>query len=200
MDSRTRAGWIACALAVAASVPTMARAADTPPPVAAEWRTHEYLLAYSGFTTLYSCDGLEWKVKLLLKAAGARDDLSVRATCGDPTGMPSRLVTARLKFSTLALPGSPLAAGEKVDPAKPPVAALGEWRSVKFARRSPRDLDSGDCELVEQFDRELLPFFAIRNRQEKMSCMPHHVSEFGIDLSFEALAPVPKTTTAEPTK
>ena len=80
------------------------------------------------------------------------------------------------------------------------LAALGEWRPVKLARRSPRDLDSGDCELVEQFDRELLPFFAIRNRQEKMSCMPHHVSEFGIDLSFEALAPLPKATTAEPTK
>ena len=141
---------------------------------------------------------LTQRTKLLLKAAGARDDLSVRATCSDPTGMPGRLVTARLKFSTLALPGSPPMAGEKANPDKPPVPVMGEWRSVKFAQRSPRELEGGDCELVEQFDRELLPYFTVRNRKEHMSCTPHQVSAFGIDLPFEALAAPKVATPAKP--
>lgn len=200
MDSRNRTAWVVGVLGFAALMPAVGRAADAVPEVAAEWRSHEYMLTYSGFTTLYSCDGLEWKLKLLLKTAGARDDLSVRATCSDPMGFPSRLVTARLKFATLALPGSPPIAQEKSDPNKPPVAVMGEWRQVKFAQRSPRDLEAGDCELVEQFDRDLLPFFAIRNRQEHMSCTPHQVSPFGIDLSFEALAAPAKATGVPPTK
>jgi hypothetical protein len=75
---------------------------------------------------------------------------------------------------------------------------MAEWRSVKFAQRSPRDLEAGDCELVEQFDRELLPYFAVRNRKEHMSCTPHQVSAFGIDLAFEALAAPKAVTPAKP--
>jgi hypothetical protein len=198
MDSRNRARWLVRVLAFVALAPAIVRADDAPQQVPAEWRYHEYLLTYTGFTTLYSCDGLEWKLKLLLKAAGARDDVSVRATCSDPTGMPGRLVTARLKFSTLALPGAPAVAGEKGRPDKPPVPTMAEWRSVKFAQRSPRDLEAGDCELVEQFDRELLPYFAVRNRKEHMSCTPHQVSAFGIDLAFEALAAPKAVAPAKP--
>jgi hypothetical protein len=200
MDSRNRAGWFVGALALAALLPGLVRAADPEPAVAAEWRAHEYLLTYTGFTTMYSCDGLEWKLKLLLKTAGARDDLSVRATCSDPTGFPSRLVTARLKFATLALPGSPPVSGEKVDPSKPVVPAIGAWRAVKLAQRSPRDLEAGDCELVEQFQRELLPYFVTRDVKEHMSCTPHQVSPFGIDLSFDVLAAEPKPAASAPAK
>ncbi len=174
-------------------LPALARANDGPEAVSAEWRSHSYVLTYSGFTSIYSCDGLEWKLKLLLKTAGARDDLSVRATCSGPTSGPSRFVTARLQFATLALPDSPPVPGEAPDAKRPaPVPAVGLWREVKFAQRSPRNLEGGDCELVEQFDRELLKYFTVRNRQEHMACIPHQSNLNGIALSFAVLAAPPK--------
>jgi hypothetical protein len=172
----------------------LARADNAPaPPVDAEWRVHDVVMTYTGMTSLYSCDGLEWKLKLLLKTAGARTDASVLATCSNGMGTPSRFVTARLHFATLAMPGTPLAQGEKPDPKRAaPQPAGGEWRTVHLKDRSPRDLEAGDCELVEQFDRELLPYFTTRGKVSHMGCIPHAIRMGGIDLSFEVLAaPVP---------
>jgi len=47
---------------------------------AAEWHPQQLTLNYSGFTTLYSCDGIEHKVREILLTFGARKDLTVRAT------------------------------------------------------------------------------------------------------------------------
>jgi hypothetical protein len=189
MVSRKRLSGL-CAVVTSVFASGWVLAAEPQPEVPAEWRSHEVMMTYTGVTSLYSCDGLEWKLKYLLKAAGARPDASVRATCSNPMGRPSRFVNAWLKFSTLALPGAPLAPGEKPDAKRaPPQPAVGEWRAVRFAERKPRDLEAGDCELVEQFDRELLPYFTVRERKAHMTCIPHQIRPSGIDLAFEVLAP-----------
>lgn len=173
----------------------IAQADQTSAPVAAEWRMHDVSLTYVGMTALYSCDGLEWKLKLLLKTAGARKDATVRTTCANGMGTPSRFVNAWLHFATLAVPGSPGVPGEKPDPKRAaPEPADGDWRPVRFADRKPRDLEAGDCELVEQFDRELLRYFTVRNLESHMACIPHAIRLGGINLAFEVLA------AAEPVK
>ncbi len=188
IKSRYAIGWVVCgAMSVSgfAAEPEPAPAAPSEAPLAAVWVPHEVSFVYMGFTSYYSCDGLESKLKLLLKASGARADLRVIASCSNMTGGPSRLSSARLRFSTLAIEPPP-------DTKETLLPALSEWRRVVFRDRLPAGLTDGDCELVEQFDRELLPLFTVRDRLSQMNCIPHQVSMAGLRLQFTVLAPVPE--------
>jgi hypothetical protein len=149
------------------------------------WQKHQYSFAYMGFTSTYSCDGLADKLKLLLIAAGARHDVKSQAgACASGFGRPDKFARADLTFYTLA-PGSPAATtadGKPVD---------GVWRAVSLADRSPRDLHTGDCELVEQFRNSVLPMFTTRNIDNHTTCVPHQESGSNISLRFESFAAPP---------
>jgi hypothetical protein len=173
-------------------LPIVTSAADTPAGGMHDqgvWQKHEYSFAYMGFTTTYSCDGLADKIKLLLIAAGARQDAKSRAgACANGFGRPDKFARASLTFYTLA----PVASGTSAD--SKPVDAI--WRPVSFAYRSPRELTTGDCELVEQFRNNVLPMFTTRNIDNHTSCVPHQESGSNISLRFESLAALPKDTAA----
>jgi hypothetical protein len=147
------------------------------------WQKHQYSFAFMGFTTTYSCDGLADKLKRLLLAAGARKDVkSQPGACASPFGRPDKFARADLTFYTLA-PGTEQAADAQ--------AVAGTWRSVTFAARSPRELATGDCELVEQFKTNVLPMFTIRNLNNQTTCVPHQESGSVINLKFESFAAPP---------
>ncbi len=175
----------------------MVTSADTPAPGRPApgipdqgvWQKHEYSFVYMGFTTTYSCDGLADKIKLLLIAAGARQDAKSRAgACANGFGRPDKFARASLTFYTLA----PVVNGATAD--SKPVDAV--WRPVSFAYRSPRDLTTGDCELVEQFRNNVLPMFTTRNVDNHTTCVPHQESGSNISLRFESLAAVSKDAAA----
>jgi hypothetical protein len=148
------------------------------------WEKHQYSFVFMGFTTTYSCDGLADKLKVLLLAAGARADSKARSgACAAGYGRPDKFARSDLTFYTLKPLGGDATANEK------PV--VGVWRTVTFARRSPRELAIGDCELVEQFRNSVLPMFATRNIQENTTCIPHQESGSVIDLKFESFAGAP---------
>src|SRR5580700_4917002 len=129
------------------------------------WQKHEYSFQYLGFTTTYSCDGLASKLRVILLAAGAREDAkSISDGCARGFGTPDRLARARLTFYTLAPVG-------QADNATPPTN--GVWRPVAFADRSPRDIALGDCELIDQFRAQVLPMFTTRNVESRMTCIPN---------------------------
>jgi hypothetical protein len=188
-------------LALAACLPLAPVAGADETPLPGVWQKHEYFLSYDGFTSHYSCDGIADKVKLLLLAAGARDDAKVVGNCSNPVGGPSRISTARTTFYTL-VPEPDAAAAVAPDqpagakPAAAPQLALGAWKAVEFRDRVPSWLEGGDCELVEQFDRELLPFFKTRNHESRMACVPHEYQLGSIAVRFEAFAPLPKPRSA----
>ena len=148
------------------------------------WQKHDYNFAYMGFTTTYSCDGLADKIKLLLIAAGARQDAKSRAgACASGFGRPDKFARASLTFYTLAPAGAASSDGTPVD---------AVWRPVSFAYRSPRELTTGDCELIEQFRNNVLPMFTTRYVDSHTTCVPHQESGSNISLRFESLAAVPK--------
>ncbi len=196
---------ILCALPYA--VADAAAPAD-PATVDGVWVRHERIFTYMGMTSHYSCDGLEYKLKWLLKLAGAREDAVVHGSCSDPMGGPSRISSARMTYYTLALPDSP-AATQAADgrnlghPAKelkvaPPAPGTGAWKAVDLRAAAHRnDIQDGDCELVEQFDRDLLQDFTIRNHESHFTCIPHQISLNGIQSRFEVLAPLPKVPAAK---
>ncbi len=157
-------------------------AAATAKPEAAQWRKHEISFSFSGFTTHYSCGGFEDTLSLLLQAAGARADAKVVARCLAPMNGQEPLYIARLTFYTLA----PAKAEPDGHGAASPVAAV--WKNVELRADSPRGLGEGDCELVDQFARRILPLFTTRDVKNRMNCVPHEVNLGGVDVKFTVLA------------
>jgi hypothetical protein len=147
------------------------------------WQKHQYSFAYMGFTSTYSCDGLAAKLKTLLLAAGARPDVKARAgACASGFGRPDKFARADLTFYTLAPAGFSMPTDG---------AATGTWRAVTFEARKPRELSTGDCELVEQFRTNVLPMFTTRNVVSGSTCIPHELSGSTVDLKFEAFSAIP---------
>jgi hypothetical protein len=145
---------------------------------AGSWQAHEYVFHYMGFTAVYSCDGLADKLQLLLRLTGARADAKVMPSCSRGLGVPDKLVQAKLRFSTL----QPAGASPDVD---------GVWRHVELSAQHPFELQSGDCELIEQFRDTLLPMFVTRNLKHQITCVPHQESGSSFSLSFDVFAPLP---------
>jgi hypothetical protein len=155
--------------------------------LAGSWQPHSYQFHYMGFTSTYSCDGLGDKLLLLLRLAGARADAKVNPLCSRGYGEPDKLVQATVVFSTLQAadatsPGASATAAESVD---------GVWRHVELSPHHPFELQSGDCELIEQFRDTLLKMFATRNLKNQTNCVPHQDSGSNFSLSFDVFAPVP---------
>jgi hypothetical protein len=180
--------------AAAADTPSADAQATMPGAPAGHWQPHTYDFHVMGFTSTYSCDGLEGKLKLLLRLARAREDAKVNALCARGYGVPDKLAQAKVTFSTLQLgPPAPEAAAS-ASPAvasSEPASVAGVWRHVEMAPHRPFDLQLGDCELVEQFRDRMLPMFTTRNVQSQISCVPHQESGSNFSLRFDVFAPLP---------
>jgi hypothetical protein len=190
-------GLSAAATVLAAMLALPANAADgasgdTPAaaPAAGTWQPHSYEFHSMGFTSTYSCDGLGDKLKLLLRLAGARADAKVMPSCARGYGVPDKLAEAKVEFSTLQPVGA--ASPGASNAASAASAVSGVWRHVELTPRHPFDLQTGDCELVEQFRDTLLPMFATRNLQQQITCVPHQEAGSAFSLSFDVFAvPLP---------
>jgi hypothetical protein len=110
--------------------------------------------------------------------------------------VPDKIATARLTFQTLLPAGAPPPPPPKGKVASAPPTApepgTGAWRTVSWQANKPRELQPGDCELVEQFARELLPMFTTRDLANRMSCVPNQVNMAGINLTFSVLGALPE--------
>lgn len=161
--------------------------------VPAVWQKHEFDFAYMGFTTRYSCEGLRDKMRVLLRAAGARPGFKVTpGACATGPGRVTEFPRVRLVFHTaqIPLPGS----GDAAEP------VLAQWRPVTLSRNQPRPLEPGDCELVEQFRDRVLPAFATRRVDGDINCIPHQLSVSSFLLRFEALEGLPDPDAAKPAR
>ena len=174
------------ALGLAAGLAGLAPGARADAPAGGEagaWQKHEYTFRFMGFTSTYSCDGLADQLKRLLIVSGARGDAKAQpGACASGFGRPDKFANAKLTFYTLA----PASTGASGDP------ATGTWQPAAIAARHPAELQTGDCELVEQFRDEVLKkMFTIRNLADNTRCVPHQESGSLIDTRFETFAAVP---------
>lgn len=170
-------------------------AAATPAPAAADsgnvtaaWVPKEVKFVYVGFTTKYSCDGLQDRVRSLLLQLGARADLKViRYGCigvNRPETTPGVNIVMHVLQPTSAT-------------AEQTVAA--HWKRVDLlADRNIVDA-SGDCELISQLHREVLPLFAARQIDYSAACAAHQPIVGGTRLKADVLvvaaSPPPVATT-----
>ncbi|HLQ12140.1 MAG TPA: hypothetical protein VK130_02685 [Steroidobacteraceae bacterium] len=164
-------------LSLAAAAQGATAGADTGT-TAAEWHPQQMTFNYSGFTTLYSCDGIEDKVRNILLAFGARKDLKVRATgCDEGASRPSRFAFVRAEFNTLAPATDPAATA----------AVKSAWAKVQIAPHRPDFMGAGECELVEQMKDMLQKGFTLRNAEFRTACIPHQVSMADYSVTAEVL-------------
>jgi hypothetical protein len=179
----SRLASAAAASALLAAVPTLASAQDD---VTAVWVPRHVQFVYQGFTTHYSCDGLQDQIRSMLEKLGAQD-LKVRqfgcVRMSGPTLFPGVQVDMRV-----LVPASSKDAAESKH-ASPALQA--HWNNVVLMPENASYDEQGNCELIEQFKETFLPLFATRNVKYGSTCVPHELT-LGTHLSTEVLMPPPK--------
>ena len=200
------AGVVLLLTAAGASAAQDAAASSVPPgaTVNAVWVPKDLAFTYMGFTTHYSCDGIQDKVASVLKSLGAQKGYKVTVSgCVNMTGpeiMPrvrvraalpreaTPEVLAELAKAAAAAGGQKGEAGSAArEPAKPFAAS---WRTVQFKGTNLEDVQSGDCELMEQLVREVLvPLGAREAEGSRTNCVPHQLSLDAVRVTLLVLAP-----------
>ena len=159
-------------------------AADTPPAdaVTSAWQHHKVKFNYTGFTSLYTCDGLEDHVRQILLHIGARKDIDVRAIgCPGPINSPSRTAWVDADFYTLA-PAADASASDTVQ---------GHWTRLEVTPTRPNFMGGGDCELIEQMKDLITQNFSLRNIEYRTDCFAHQIVLDGFAVKGEALRALP---------
>jgi hypothetical protein len=172
------ATWLVCA-------PVWADSAEETQP--AVWTPREVTFVYLGFTTRYSCDGLQDKVRDVLLRLGARKDLKVYQTgCTQRIGAPEPFPGVSIKMHVL----TPAAQGQT----QPPVPA--HWKDIDLMAHMTSLEAAGQCELFEQIKQKILPLFTVRNLDYTSTCVPHQLTPGG--MRFKAQVLVVDTVTPPP--
>lgn len=144
-------------------------------PVPAVWKEQHVDFVYMGRTARYSCDGLRDKVRAMLLDLGARRDVKIEAIgCEDYNRAHANSPEPGLDiiFSAPALPDA------AAKPLRPGDLAATDARFVAFTITSDafRNMGIGDCELVEEFTRQILPKLVTRDLQQDIACVPYQQS------------------------
>jgi hypothetical protein len=202
---RNSSRWMSFAgaaiLLLAAGVASAQSQADAPI-VEAVWKPQRVNFVYRGYSTLYSCRSLQQKVEKILRTVGARGRIELRAySCDD------ELAIARFQIAlTSPVEATPenveqltsydardeLVArvrGERLASAEDLPRFPAVWKTISFARSREMRLAPGDCELVLQLRRHILPRMAVQIVSDQVRC-----SQFGNiskpQLTVSALVPV----------
>ena len=153
------ANWLIVALA--------ATTVALDPGMASAWQRHQTQFNVFGFTSAYTCDGLESKVRQILLFVGARTDLKVSAE-GCTRGPDS--LTHSLWVSVDFYSLGPSASGSAAQP------VTARWAPLNLNARRPDFMGRGDCELIDGMKQILQQDFAWRGLNLQVDCTPHELS------------------------
>jgi hypothetical protein len=144
-------------------------------PFPAVWKEQHLEFSYTGRTARYSCQGLRDKMRSLLLDLGARHDLQVALLgCDESAPLGRGYIGPRLSliFSSPALPDA------STKPLHPGDLSVVDARYEPFTLMSDafRNYGVGDCELIEEFAREILPRLSAKNVKQDITCVPYQAS------------------------
>jgi hypothetical protein len=155
-------------------------AAADAPTESATWQHHHATFNYVGFTSAYTCDGLEAQVRTILAYFGARKQgMDVEAQ-GCPRGPNSLSHTAlvTIDFDTLGAAPADAPAGSLVQ---------ARWTAFKVTTQRPFFIGQGDCELIYSIKPILTQYFSFRDLAYDTSCTPHDVTLLDFRIAGEVL-------------
>lgn len=197
--------FVAGALAVLGG--SSAFAAQESAPVQAIWKPQEFTFYYQSFTTLYSCESLESKLEQILRQVGAQAEVRVRSTdCGrgvvslpraeiqliSPVeATPEAIDQMKKGASTRELAAR--VSGERAQALELAEQFPARWQRVTIGKgRLAPSIESGDCELLDQVRKKILPKLAVRVIEDNTPCPPNTASLIRPNIIVEALIEVPK--------
>jgi hypothetical protein len=188
-----------------------AAAQESPEPVQAIWQPQEFGFYFQSFTTFYSCSSLESKLERILRGLGAQARVKVRSVdCSSgPVRMPRVVVTANVPVeataeaiaerdkdkSTRELVARVRGKSDEIDDALAQFPA--QWKRVSLSR-GDFGLEPGDCELIEELRRKVLPKLAVRIVKDSVHCTPQQLSLGQPQLQVDALVALPKPDEPKP--
>jgi hypothetical protein len=156
----------------------------------AVWKEQSIEFSYFGRTSRYSCDGIRDKLHAILAIVGVRREIhAVAVGCaesGEPRQLHEMSPTVHLVFSSPALPD---AAAKPAHPGD--LAPLdAQFQAFSIVADAFRNMQPGDCELVEEFVRQVLPKLTTRNLETNVTCIPYQLSGSHYSVRGEVLTPV----------
>jgi hypothetical protein len=170
-----RVSWVLAGAGLMFSLPLWAAGEAAGDPVPAVWKEQRLDFSYMGRTARYSCEGLRDKVRSLLLDLGARRDLKVSLlACDESAPLRRGYLGPRLNivFSSPVLPDAaaqPLRTGDLS-------AVEARYESFTLTSDAFKNYGVGDCELVEEFARQILPKFATKDVKQDITCVPYQAS------------------------
>lgn len=153
-------------------------AAARPPSVPATWRSHHVVLRYYGTGALYTCDGIESKVRDILSYLGAGQNMRLAVSNCVGIGRPSRTATVTVDFHSLEV----TARTASHRPA-------GRWVRFTIAPGRPFFMGQGECELVRQMEPLIRARFDLRDLRYETHCAPRGIALGSYEVSGEVLRP-----------
>lgn len=197
----------ACAALLVA--PSFALAVQTPPvaptpdlALAAKWQAVEIDFSYLGMTSFYSCDSLERKVETLLKSIGAHEKTRVSASGCESSG-PSRHAFVHISagvpvpVTDIAEPTAKESARASLikrlgtSPVFDQQAFQASRRTIDLSRGRGSVFEPGDCELIDQLARDVLPKLGTTTVDSAVSCFPGQVPMTTPPFKVDVLVRIP---------
>lgn len=208
--STARAWWLALLVGVPASF-VVAETAPLDQPgteaVQAIWKKQEIAFYFHSFTTFYSCTGLESKLERIMRALGVHAKVRVRsADCPSSVARmprvvmqvtsaveatPDALAEREKNKSVRELAERVRGKGKSDDPLDSLEQFPAQWRRVAL-NRGRLNLEPGDCELIEELQKKVLPKLAVRIVDDDVRCSPHQLTLGQPRLEVDALLEMPK--------
>jgi hypothetical protein len=157
----------------------------------AHWGTRELWTTYHGLSSGHACDALALKVRDILLALGAHPATEVS---GRNCNADRPALTVTLRVST-AVPtaGDAVSSAERellqrsrLQISTTPFAA--RQSTIKLSQLRGVRLEPGDCELLEQLSRDLLPKLGMEVLERTRSCPTRPLTR--PDLTVRALLPI----------
>lgn len=198
---------------IAADTPSPADkpAVAGPEPVQAIWKHQEIAFYFQSFTTFYSCTGLEGKLERIMRELGVHAKVRVRsADCpssvarmprvvmtviGPVEATPEALAERDKNKSVRELTQRVKGKGKSDNPLDSLDQFPAQWRRVALTR-GRLDLQPGDCELIEELTKKVLPKLAVRIVNDDVQCSPNQLTLGQPRLEVESLVEMPKADDA----
>jgi hypothetical protein len=145
------------------------------PPVEAVWRAQRFTFQYRSEGQIYRCDLLKHKIRNILTQLGARDRIVVRSVSCQDFARAARLEVI-MESPVVATPenirvitqydtqdeliarvrGVALPTAEDIE------RFPAVWQSIALQRAPKVYLENGDCALVQQLRRQILPGMSVQ--------------------------------------
>jgi hypothetical protein len=171
-----RSVWLLVPVGLMCAVSAWAADAGTGNPMPAVWKEQHLRFFYTGRTSRYSCDGLRDKVRALLLDLGARRDLQIATIGCESTASLVPLAYSGPSLNiVVSLPALPDALPKPLHPGDL-TAVDARFETFTIANDIFRNIGMPDCELVQEFARQILPKFVTRDLIQDISCVPFQQS------------------------